>query len=140
MTPPHERPGTCREVGYLRGCAPYPRRRHRPFGLVSRDGTLVLEREADVVQAVHQTVAAEGVDLEGNTKPVLELNLQGLQVHRSPVGTAGRTSHQRLDIRIGKLHWHDSVLIAVADEDVGEVRRYHRAEAVVVKGPRGVFT
>ena len=53
-----------------------------PAGLEGGDGFVVLEREADVVEAVHQPVAGEVVDLEarldtgrrGRDRPALEVD------------------------------------------------------------------
>ena len=43
----------------------HPGWRDGPLTLEVRDVGLVLQREPDVVQAIHQTVAAERIELEG---------------------------------------------------------------------------
>src|SRR3954468_9532779 len=98
------------------------------------------QREADVVEAVHEAVAAEGLHLEGDLFALRLDDHLAVQVDGQLVAGEGVDFvEQRRD---GLLRQHDgqqAVLERVVEEDVGEARGDQRAKAVLLDGPGSVF-
>ena len=96
--------------------------------------------EADIVPTVEEAAASEGIDLEAVAHPAFSLNLLLLQVNRHP--KASRFSNalkNGFHLLLGKPHREQAVLEAVVEEDVRKRGSDDATEAVVQKGPRGVF-
>src|SRR5690606_28332530 len=109
-------------------------------GLEGQDGVLLLQGQADVVQAVEQAVPAEGVHLEAVLHAVRTGDRLRFQVHGQGVALAGLALAEQLVHHIGRQHHRQqAVLEAVVVEDVGKARRDDRAEAVLLQRPRRVL-
>lgn len=107
--------------------------------LVSLDGILLLQGEADVIEAVEKAVLAERVNLEvdlGATSAgdslSLKVNLEVLDVLSG--------LHEGVNILLGKNDGEDTVLKAVVEEDITEGGGDDAAEAHVEKTPGSVLT
>ena len=113
-----------------------PLRAHR---LICGDLILVLQRQVDVVVAVHQTPTGVVVDLEWQ-RHVAAGHGALAQVHGH---LAARLLLQQLPQQLHGLLRHDgrqhAVLGGVAVEDVRKARGDDHAEAVVVQGPYRVL-
>src|SRR3546814_12717813 len=108
--------------------------------LVGIDLRRVGEGEADVVEAVEQTVLAEGIDLERYGSAVGTGDLLLLQVDRDHgVGAALRVVHQQRHLLLRQGDRQDAVLEAVVVEDVGEGWRDDAADAEVQERPGRVL-
>src|SRR5215217_463528 len=103
------------------------------LGLVAVDRVLLLERHADVVEALEQPVPQLRVDLEPGLSPAPR-DLLGGQLDR---GVAGL--HHRPHLVLLEHHGQQTDLGAVRVEDVREAGRDNRLEAVVLEGPRSVL-
>jgi hypothetical protein len=100
----------------------------------------VLKRQCDVIEAVQQAMAAEGLDLEGAIEPVVVAQPAGLEVGGQLVsGILCRAREQLVHCRIVQPDREHAVLEAVVVEDVGETRRDEHAKSVVGKRPGGVL-
>ena len=98
------------------------------------------QRQADVVQAVEQAVAAERLDLERQRQAVVVGERARFEVGRQLVaGMLGRALEQVVDLLFAEPDRQHAVLEAVVVEDVGEAGGDDHAEAVVLERPRGVL-
>src|SRR5690606_20620472 len=114
----------------------------RPMSRLERgDRVVLLQGQADVVQAVEQAVLAEGVDLEGMLHAVGPGHRLRGEVDRQRIALVRRAlREQRIDLVVGQHDRQQSVLEAVVVEDVGEAGRDDGAEAVFLQRPRRMFT
>src|SRR5690606_21881387 len=104
------------------------------------DRVLLLQGQADVVQAVEQAVLAEGVHLEAVLHAIGAGDRLRRQVHGQGVALAGfALAEQLVDLGVGQHDRQQAVLEAVVVEDVGEAGRDDRAEAILVQRPRRVL-
>src|SRR5262245_6257614 len=109
--------------------------------LEGADLVRLAQREADLVEAVQQAVLAERVDVEAEALRVVGRR-DGLafQVDYQPeAGKRGGLVEQAIDLVLAQHHRQEAVLEAVGEENVGEGRRDHAAEAVVHQRPRRVL-
>mmetsp|Transcript_32545 Transcript_32545/g.80233 ORF Transcript_32545/g.80233 Transcript_32545/m.80233 type:complete len:833 (+) Transcript_32545:138-2636(+) len=102
------------------------------------DLVTLLQGQPDVVQAVDQAVLAELVHLERDGASVRALDDLVGQVHLQLAACAG-VAHQLAHLRLRQYDGQHAVLEAVVEEDVGEGRADHAADAEVVDGPRRVL-
>src|SRR5690554_432796 len=109
-------------------------------GLEGLDGVRVLQRQADVVQAVEQAVLAEGIHLEAVLHAVRTGHGLRLEVDGQLIALVGLgLLEQGVDFFFFQHDRQQAVLEAVVVEDVGEARRDDGAEAVLVQRPGGVL-
>src|SRR5581483_11417418 len=91
------------------------------LGFEAVDLRLLLQGEADVIEAVEQAVLAERIDVEPDAAAVGPADLLLLEVdgdHR--IGAARGVVEQLVDVFLRQLDRQDAVLEAVVIEDVGE--------------------
>ena len=102
----------------------------------------MLQCQADLVQTVDQAVLAERIDLEAaDHVPVHPLDRLLRQVDDQLEAEEGLDVGEHLiDFRLREPDRQQAVLEAVVEEDVGEARRDHAPESVVVQRPRRMFT
>ena len=115
---------------------------HSARGFVARDRVGTLQRQADVVEPVQQSVLREVVDLErdveadGRRRDPLVLDVDDHLEVRVLLDRLPQPLHRRLvDGRGDEAH-----LSGVVAEDVGEAWREHCREAVVHQRPHRVLT
>src|SRR5262245_24741254 len=88
--------------------------------LVGGDLVLVLEDETDVVEAVEEVVAAEGIDLEAGNGAFAVADFLPFKVDRELVARSlGGLGDQLVDRVLGQRERQHAVLEAVVEEDVG---------------------
>ena len=100
----------------------------------------VAQREPDVIQAVEQAVAAEGVDNEAGVKAVVVGNFICLE--RDGEGIArmhGGALEEKFDLLLWERDQKDAILGGIRVEDVGEARRDYATEAIIGECPGGMF-
>src|SRR6516164_5509339 len=110
------------------------------MGLVAGDVGLVQQSHADLVEAVEQTVAAEGLHLEflGEAEVVRDGLI--LEINRQVIGTVSvSVLSDALDGCFGQFDNQDSVVNGIVAEDVGERRRENHPEAEFTQCPCGVL-
>src|SRR5512133_65595 len=115
------------------------RRRRGPLlylRLELRDGLLLREEEAELVDAVHEAVAGEALDLEGRLRAVGERDGLLAEVDRHLLARRGEQLRHRRGLEHDR---EEAVLEGVVPEDVGDARRDHGLEAVVDERPRRVL-
>ena len=113
----------------------------RASGFVARDLVAALEREADVVEPVQQTVLRVVVELErlvevdgrDGDAPVDDVD------HDLDRRVVLDDAHDARHDVLRQLDRHETDLQAVVAEDVGEARRDDGPEAVVLERPDGVL-
>src|SRR3954463_3900793 len=114
-----------------------------PFGelfLVGLDRRRLLQREADLVEAVEQAMLAGGVDVEMERAAVGAVDLLALEVDgQRGVRPALGVVEQLLQVFGRDRDRQDAVLEAVVVKNVGERGRDHAADAEVEQGPRRVL-
>src|SRR5262245_55817516 len=100
----------------------------------------VAKREADVVEAVEQAMAAEGLDFKLETQPevvgeraILEVRCQGI------IGAGGGAAEQIVDLLLAQHNRQHAVLETVVIEYVSKARGDEHAEAPILKRPRRMF-
>jgi hypothetical protein len=109
-------------------------------GLEGGDLVLVAQRQADVVKAIEQAVAAEWQHVERDLFTLRPHDDLALQVDGELV--AGEGVHLVEQLGHGGFGQHDgqhAVLEAVAEEDVGKAGRDDRAKAVLLQRPGRVL-
>ena len=108
--------------------------------LVLGDIVFVLERQADVVEAVEQAMAAELFDIERNRQAKVVGERFLFEIGRELVaGMSGSTLEQVVDLGVAEHDRQHAVLEAVVIENVGEAGGDDHAEAVILQRPRGVL-
>src|SRR5262245_5928949 len=104
------------------------------------DGALLLQGEADIVEAFHQAALAERINLEPDQAAVGASDLLRGEVDRKRgVGAAPGIVDQLVDLRLRQRDGKDAVLEAVVVEDVGEGRRDQATNAEIEQRPRRVL-
>src|SRR5690606_15768164 len=105
------------------------------------DGVALEQCQADLVEPLEQALFSEGVDLEAIHLDVrLAHRLLG-QVDAQPVARRGvHLGEQAVDGRLVEHDRQQTVLEAVAIEDLGEARRDDRSDAPVGQRPGRVLT
>ena len=115
-----------------------PGLRREALGLEGLDLVGVPQRQADVVEAVEQAVLAERRRRRTRDSRAVgrddHLLLAGRSSSSKP-GERGDVVEQPVDLALRQHDRQQAVLEAVVEEDVGEARRDHRAEAVLLAAP-----
>ena len=95
------------------------------------------QREADLVESVHQAILAERIDLEVHgERAVGARHALALEVdHQAKAGKRIALMEQAIDLGFAQHHRQEAVLERVVEEDVGERRRDDAAKAVVHQRP-----
>src|SRR5208282_4021943 len=108
---------------------------------VRKDPVLVRERQRDIVETLEQTLLLERLDLE--MRRPSEIVGHGLlfEIDREPVRLviAGGAKNM-LDLGGRQRDRKKAVLQTVVVEDIGELRRDHRAEARVIERPHRMLS
>src|SRR4051794_9099396 len=100
------------------------------------DELALLEREANIVEAVQQAVLAEGIDVEADAAAIGTGDLLLLQIDAEDrIGPALGVVHQLVEIFLGDLDRQDAILEAVVVENVGEAGGDHAADAEIQQRP-----
>src|SRR6478736_4297703 len=110
-------------------------------GLEGADLVRMAQREADLVETVHQAVLAERVDVEAHRLRAVD-GRDGLafQIDDQPESRERRRFVEQLvDLVLAQHYRQKAVLEAVVEENVGERRRDHAAEARVHQRPGRVL-
>ena len=105
--------------------------------LKGRYGVILFQREADVVQAIEQQVAAERLYLEcrGNLLVIVPYALTvKINIQRISGRSLSLLQNPLNDI-LGQYHRKQAILEAVVKEYVGEARRDDTSETVVLQCP-----
>src|SRR6185437_7227688 len=101
----------------------------------------VAQRQADVVEALEQAIAAEWIDGETRREPLVVAHRVFFERDGQLVVVALRCAvEQRLHLLLGQRDEQNAVLAGVRVEDVGEGWRDDAAEAVIGQRPRSVFS
>src|SRR5689334_5212215 len=108
--------------------------------LEGADLVRVAQREADLVETVQQAVLAEIVDVEAEfLRAVAGRYRLRLEIDDQTESGESRVVEQPVDLVLAQHHGQQAVLEAIGEEDVGERRRDHAAEAVVAQRPGRVL-
>ena len=107
---------------------------------VRRDFSLVLQGQADIVEAVQQTVTSKLVHRELRAKSLRVPHFASLQVDRDLVivDLLG-APRQRRNFLLVQAHGKKAVFCAVIGKNVGERRGDHRAKPEIGERPHGVL-
>src|SRR4051794_26370144 len=101
---------------------------------------LLLNGEADIVEAAEQLFLARRIDVEGDEAAVGAMDLLRLQVDsQGGIGATVRVVQQLLKVFRGNDNGQNAVVEAVVVEDIGEGGRYHAADAEIQQRPGGVL-
>ncbi len=100
----------------------------------------VAQGQADIVPAVEQTLAAEGIHLKGNHLAVGTRNRPVGEIHRQAIALAGETlGKQRIHFGSVQLDRQQAVLEAVVEENVGKAGADDHAEPEILQRPRSML-
>src|SRR5215471_10467063 len=120
--------------------AELPRPRQPRLLLIGGDFHILLLRQADVVEAVQQTMLAESINLEMHLVAVRPRDRLSREVDRHHgIGALAGILHQLIDDLFGQGNRQDAVLEAIIIEDVGKARRDDAADAEIEKRPGRVL-
>src|ERR1700756_509180 len=104
------------------------------------DVGLVLEGQPDVVQPFQQTMAGEGIDLEGGGQPLFTLNSLLLEINRELVPVLLlRPFHNLAHFFFRQYHSEKTILQAVIGKNIGKRGRDHRSETEIGQRPYRVL-
>src|SRR3954468_12820236 len=104
--------------------------------LVAVDRGLLFHGQADIVEAVHQAVLAERIDLELDRAAIGAADFLGAEVDAERrVGAALGVIEQLVEVGLRDSDRQDAVLEAVVVEDVAERGRDHAANAEIEQRP-----
>src|SRR5579875_1602639 len=108
--------------------------------LISSNGVFNAKGKADIIQALQQTFAAEGVNLKGELQVASVGDNLIFQVNRDLIaGSAFRAAKKFVHLLFRKRHRQHSVLEAIIAKNIRKTRSDQRADAVIQKRPRRVF-
>src|SRR5215213_4205577 len=101
----------------------------------------MLQREADVIEAVQQAMATEGLDFELCREATAVGERAGFEVGRQLIRLMLASALEQLfDLLLGKADREQAVLEAVVVKDIGKAGGDNRAESIVFERPGGVFS
>src|SRR5208282_4150382 len=110
------------------------------LGFIGRDLRFMLQRQADIVQPVQQTMTREFVHRERRRKSSSVFHSQGFEIDRQPVVfDLLRTTCDFRHLLLVEPHRQQAVLQAVVGKDVGKGRCDHHPEAKIRQRPDRVF-
>ena len=105
------------------------------------DGTGMFERQADIVKAVQQTMALEGIDLEIDASAIRAADFLIFQIDRqNRIGTTRRIVQQFFEIFRADNDGQNAVFETVILEDIVKSGGDDAADTEIQKRPRCVLT
>src|SRR5262245_7398887 len=107
--------------------------------LISRDLSLVLQREGNVVEAVEQAVSAEVVDGELEVETLFVGETASVEINGELISALVGALKEVFNLVFGELDRQHAILEAVVVKNVGEGRSDDDAEAVVFDRPHRVL-
>src|SRR5579863_1875730 len=101
---------------------------------------LLLQGEADFIEAVQEAMTAKPVDFQVECQPVIGGDLLFFQVHlQSITRKAADMLEKQFDLRLAEMNREEPVLKAITVKDIGEGGRDDAAEAEIQKRPGRVL-
>src|SRR5438132_5558517 len=113
----------------------------RSLRFIGRDGVGLLKGQANIIEAVEETVAAERIYLEGGGETLIIGHPLRFKIYGHFVTWRRFCAFQeQMDGLFGQGDRKQPVLKAVVIEDIGKRGRENGLEAIVCQRPRRVFT
>ncbi len=100
--------------------------------LVFRDFAFVFQRQADIVQAMDQTVASKRLDVKRGHEAVPIADEALFEIDgQFELSLGGMSLEELFDLLFRELDWQRSILEAVVVKDIGKGRSDDRAETKI---------